>query len=97
MHDIQRGTGLSVDSYADLSVAAADVDMDWLRAGMCWAIDQSDIGEPLWAGFIDQERYPLDAEGIGVSLAGPKVALLSVEMAVKLPVPVSSGLSLIHI
>lgn len=88
---ISRTTGLSIDSTADLAVAAEDIELDWIRSGMCWAIDQSDIGEPLWAGFVDIEELPMDSESVRVPLLGPKLGLLAGELAVRLPARVSSG------
>lgn len=84
-------TGLSIDTKADLSLTASDVEYAWLRTGMCWVIDQSDIGEPPWAGFVAPEQIPMDAGVVPLSLIGPKEALLSVEMAVHLPLQETRG------
>lgn len=89
--NITRDYGLSVESEARLTIAADDVELDWLRSGMCWMIDQPDIGEPIWAGFVETEVYPLDAESVPVQLSGPKRGLLTVEGAVRLQMPTSSG------
>lgn len=88
---IERQTGLSVNSFANLNVAFGDIQLQWLRNGMCWAIEQEDIGEVLWAGFVDVEQLPMDAESVPIRLVGPKEGLLSVEWAVRLPGRVSAG------
>jgi hypothetical protein len=89
--NIERDTGLSVDSFANLVVSAVDVQEAWLRPGMCWSVEQSEIGEPLWAGFVEEEELAYRAGSVRVPLKGPKVGLLSIEMAVRLPLQVSKG------
>ncbi len=53
---------------------------------MCWVVDDSALGEPIWAGFVNEQAIPLNADQIDIDLIGPKRALLEVEMAVRLPV-----------
>jgi hypothetical protein len=90
-NDIRRGTGLSINSFAEVTVAAEDVELDWIRAGMCWLIEQNDIGEPPWGGFVEREDIPMGSISIEIPLVGPKKGLLEVEMAVELPARVSGG------
>lgn len=84
-----RSWGLSEESDARVAVAAADIQEEWIRPGMCWIVDDSDLGEPIWAGFVEEQDIPLAADELVVELIGPKKALLSVEFAVRLPVNVT--------
>jgi len=87
--NLDRTIGLSIDSFANFSVAGEDLEEEWLRPGMCWAIEQT--GEELWAGFVDSQPIPFQADQIDINLVGPKRGLLSIELAIKLPIPVSRG------
>jgi len=82
--------GHSVQSSAQITVSASDIQEEWIRPGMCWLLESS-IGEDPWAGFVVEEALPYKPDSITISLLGPKEALLSVEVAVRLPVPVSRG------
>jgi len=86
---IDRRYGLSEDSSADIGVAVGDMQIAWMRPGMCWRIDESTIGEPPWAGFVAAQDIPLAPEEVSLSLTGPKRALLSIELAVRFPGRVS--------
>jgi len=90
--NLSREIGLSLDSHAEFSVSSEDIDQSWIRPGMCWSIKQT--GEDLWAGFISSQSIPFRARDIPISLVGPKQALLSVELAVRLPVRVSRGFAI---
>ena len=91
---VDRRIGLSVQSRTDLIFSVADISEAWIRPGMCWLIDESSIGEDPWAGFVDEESIPYHADSIDVPLVGLKEALLSVEVAVRLPMPVSRGFAI---
>ena len=80
-----RNWGLSQDSGARLQIPGADILEEWIRPGMCWVVDDSALGEPLWAGFVNEQSIPLNADQIDIDLIGPKRALLEIEMAVRLP------------
>lgn len=87
---LSRQLGLSLDSTADFSIAAtSSIDQSWLRPGICWCIEQT--GEEIWAGFIESQPIVFQASSIDISLVGPKRGLLSIELAVRLPVPASRG------
>jgi len=88
---ISRNIGLSQQSRADVVVSASDILEEWIRPGMCWSLDESVIGEDLWAGFVDQESLSFRANDISLPLVGPKEALLSIEVAVRLPIPTTRG------
>lgn len=85
----RRDWSLSQDSFADVSVSGRDLDEVWIRPGMCWLLDDSNLGERPWAGFVESQQLPLNADSVRVELMGPKRALLSIEMAVRLPVNTS--------
>ncbi len=78
--------GLSDPSTARFQVSGNDVEEDWLQPGMCWLVDNSDLGEDPWAGFILEQQLPLNADTLSINLAGPKEALLNIEQAVRLPI-----------
>lgn len=84
-----RSWGLSENSDARVIVAAADIEEEWIRPGMCWVIDDSDLGEPIWAGFVESQVIPLFPNEITIELLGPKKAMLEIEFAVRLPVNVT--------
>ena len=87
---ISRSYGLSEDGSASAVISLNDVDdLAWILPGSCWRIDQSDLGEPVWAGFMPQEDLPMDADTFTLALQGPKEALLSIEMAIDLPLRAS--------
>src|SRR3990167_3409071 len=86
---VRRDYGLSSASRASFTVAAEDVLEAWLRPGMCWALEHPEIGEPLWAGFIATETLAFRASDVAIDLLGPKEALLSSEIAIRLPERVS--------
>ncbi len=73
---VQKNRGLSQDSSASFTVASNQVELSWLQPGMCWLLDQTHIGEEIWAGFVAPQVVPLDAPEIPVQLIGPKQALL---------------------
>ena len=80
-----RVWGLSSPSEARITVSGADIQEEWIRPGMCWVVDDSALGEPLWAGFVAPQAIPLFADSLDISLIGPKKALLEIEFAVRLP------------
>lgn len=88
---VTKTIGLSEDPDAAITVALADIDLDWIRPGMCWAIDQSDIGEDLWAGFVAPQRIPFRADRMAVQFIGAKEGLLSTELALQLSARVTRG------
>ena len=90
--NLSREIGLSLDSNTRFSASSANLDQTWLRSGMCWSIEQT--GEEIWAGFIGTQTINFQATDVEISLVGPKRALLSVELAVRLPIPVSRGFAI---
>lgn len=83
--------GLSINSNATLFVASADLELDWIQPGMCWVIEQPDIGEETWGGFVETQELKMDADVVTIPLLGPKTALLASELALRVPGRVSSG------
>lgn len=82
---ISRSYGLSEASQVSATIALVDVrDLHWILPGACWRVEQPDLGEPLWAGFVSQEEVPLQADTYTLLLKGPKESLLNVEMAIDL-------------
>ena len=81
-----RNLGLSNDSSASVVVSGADILEEWIRPGMCWVIDDSDLGEPIWAGFVNVQPIPLFSDQLTIQLIGPKKAMLEIELAVRLPI-----------
>src|SRR3990167_5878827 len=89
---ITHSYGLSEPSSCEITLSPGDLQFDWLLPGMCWSVEQLTIGEPLWAGFVgDTMDIPYQPDAITIPLIGPKQALLSMEMAVRLPVPTGRG------
>ena len=82
----RRAAGLSENSNARFTVATSDIKESWIRPGMCWVIDDSDLGEPVWAGFVAPQAIPLFADFIDIELLGPKKAMLEIELAIRLPI-----------
>lgn len=83
--------GLSIDSTADVDVATADIQLDWIAPGMCWVIEQPSIDEEIWGGFVDSQDLAMDSESIQVPLVGPKRGLLDTELGLRVPGRVSPG------
>lgn len=81
-----RTWGLSEPSQARITVAGADINEEWIRPGMCWVVDDSSLGEPIWAGFVSSQVIPLTADNLDIELIGPKKAMLEIEFAVRLPI-----------
>ena len=75
-----RSYELSHPQSAEIEVALEDVEIDWVRAGNCWSIE-SEFGVDIWAGFVEEEEWELDAEGVRIPLLGPLRGLLEVEVS----------------
>ncbi len=78
--------GLSSPTEATIIVSGADINEEWIRPGMCWAIDDSPLGEPIWAGFVAPQIIPLFGDSLTIELIGPKRAMLEIEFAIRLPI-----------
>lgn len=90
---IAKNIGLSEEPDAQITVAIGDLDatLSWIRPGMCWVIDQADIGEDLWGGFVSPQQIPMGADSLTVSLVGAKEGLLSTELTLQLPARTTRG------
>ncbi len=83
---VRKTVALSKDSSASFNLSAGDLENpSWLLPGMCWRIDQSYLGEPVWAGFVAPQTISLRAEDFTVSLVGPKDGLLQQPLAAEFP------------
>ncbi len=81
---------LSQPMTASIEVAIEDIEPEWIRAGSCWSIE-SEFGEPIWAGFSEEEEWEMDADSITIPLVGPLRGLLEVEVDPSIPTRGAAG------
>ncbi len=86
----RRTFELSEPATALIEVALEDIEPEWIRAGNCWSIE-SELGEPIWAGFSEEEEWELDADSITIPLVGPLLGLLSVDINRSVPTRGAAG------
>ena len=74
-----RFYALSEATEGSIEVAVSDMQPEWARVGMCWEIE-SELGEPVWAGFVSEETWNYGTETITLPLLGPLEGLLQVKL-----------------
>jgi len=71
----ERSYALSVANVARITLARTDVDLAWVQPAARWAIE-SDLQQPLWAGYVDALDEDEGGEYVELTLVDPVGAVL---------------------